>query len=75
MPFCCECRGPCRRSVDITPLEYSRLRKMGAVITPECAEREDREIVHRYNDTAVVALTNGPRQTRRFPHFSQEGAI
>ena len=47
---------------------------MGAVLTPECAEREDREIIHRYKNTVAVALTNGSRHIRHYPYFPQEGA-
>lgn len=74
MSFCCECRGPCRRSLDLTPFMYSKLRKMGAVLAPECAKRECREVVHEYNGEAVAALTNDSRRYRRMPNFSQEGA-
>lgn len=59
MLFCCECRGPCRRAFDLTPHTYSWLRKMGAVLTPDCAEREQRDVVYRYNGSAVVAVTTG----------------
>lgn len=61
MHFLCECRGPCRRSFDLTPEIFAWLRKMGAVVAPECAERERREIVFRYNEGAVVVSSNIPR--------------
>ena len=72
MPFCCECRGPCRRTIDVTPDTYSWLRSMGAVLTPECAERESRNVVHRFNGAAVVAVTNGWAKRGRVT--PQEGA-
>ena len=65
MQFCCECRGPCRRTFDITSETYSWLRSMGAVLAPECATRERRKVLYRYNGAAVVVGTNGPR--RRAP--------
>jgi hypothetical protein len=71
MSFCCECRGPCRRSVDITPDTYAWLRSMGAVLNSECAEREGRNVIYRYNGSAVVATTIG-RKTRK--RISQKGA-
>lgn len=62
MPFMCECRGPCREALDITPIQYSQLRVMGAVVTPECAERECRDVVWRNREiSAVVAATIGRR--------------
>ncbi len=67
MAFCCECRGPCRRTVDITLGTYTWLRTMGAVLSPECAEREAREVVYSYNGAAVVALTNDSRRYRALP--------
>lgn len=71
MQFCCECRGPCRRTIDITQETYSWLRSMGTVLSPECAEREQRNVLYRYNGGAVVVVTNGWAKRGR---TTQEGA-
>ena len=57
--YLCECRGPCRRSFEITHDTYSWLRRMGAVLTPECAWREERTVVYRYNGCVVVGVSIG----------------
>jgi hypothetical protein len=59
MAYLCECRGPCRRFMRISHETYGWLRSMGAVLTPECADREGRVVLYRYNGTAVVANTTG----------------
>ena len=59
--YLCECRGPCRRSFDITHEMYAWLRQMGTVVTPECAKREDRSVVYRYNGCVAVTLSIGAR--------------
>jgi hypothetical protein len=61
MPFMCECRGPCRRAIDIRPETYRELRLMGTVLTPDCAEREDRFVLYEWNAHCVVALSIGSR--------------
>lgn len=61
MLYLCECRGPCHRTFDLTLDTYRWLRTMGTVVAPECAERESREIVARYNGRVVVVNSNGPR--------------
>jgi hypothetical protein len=61
MLYLCECRGPCRRTFDLTLDTYAWLRTMGTVVSPECAEREDREVVARYNARVVVVHSNGAR--------------
>ena len=71
--YLCECRGPCRRSFNLTPDTYDWLRSMGAVLTPECAVREQREPLYRHNGAAVVTGTNGPRV--RVPTSSSASAI
>jgi len=59
MPFMCECRGPCRRAIDITPDTYRELRLMGTVVTPECARREDRYVLYEHDADVVVVLSVG----------------
>ncbi len=61
MTFCCECRGPCRRTLDLPVDVYRWLRTMGAVVSPECAKREHRTVKHNYFGRVVVVGTNGPR--------------
>ena len=61
MLFLCECRGPCRRSLELTLSTYSWLRSMGAVVTPDCAERDQSTVLYRYNGHVVVTLTHGAR--------------
>ena len=62
----CECRGPCRLTFDVPADTYRWLRQRGSVLRLECAEREDRIIVHRYGDSGiVVVLTSGSHRVRR----------
>lgn len=63
MPFLCECRGPCRRRLDLSLNTYTELRRHGAVIDPECAERERRKVL-AVGEGAVAAATYGWRQKR-----------
>lgn len=61
MPYLCECRAKtCKRTFDLTHETYRWLRSMGAVLHPECCEREGRRNVLRYNGV-VIAPSTGPR--------------
>ena len=72
--YLCECRlKTCRRSFDLAHATYSQLRAMGAVLSPECAEREDRYVVYVEKGKAVAALSIGPRM--RPPSHPSRSAI
>lgn len=61
MPYLCECRGPCRRVIDITHETYRELRLKGTVVTADCARREARAVVHEHDEHVVVVFTVGSR--------------
>lgn len=59
--YLCECRGPCRRSFELDHDVYRYLRTLGAVLHAECAEREDRVVVHQLREKGLVVVnTRGP---------------
>jgi hypothetical protein len=56
MKFLCECRGPCRRILNLDHDVYRYLSTMGAVLAAECAEREHRDPVHQLRSAGVVVV-------------------
>lgn len=60
--FICECTNRrCRRRIYLKPVEYDRLAKIGMVLSPDCAIREDREIITGYDGYRIVRAQNAGR--------------
>lgn len=65
MRWLCECRGPCRKTVELAADTYRWLSLRGAVLTWPCAYREERQVLYRYSLDVVVVVANHSQLVRR----------
>lgn len=62
--YICECNSRrCRRRIHLTIQEFRVLSRIGMVMSDDCARRERRTVVTRYNGYRVVVAQNNGKAT------------